>query len=61
VGRVLYKQQLVGEYFVGREKWEMAEGYSNASPGLDSIMAALQKLYPDQPNPPQMASVVKYW
>lgn len=43
-----------------RGEREMAEGL-RTSPGLDAITAALLKLYPDQTNPLQMSSVVKYW
>lgn len=30
-------------------------------PGLQSIINECLKIYPDQPNPLQVATVVKYW
>jgi len=34
---------------------------NNLAPGLTSIIAACQRLYPDQKNPLQVTAVVKYW
>lgn len=30
-------------------------------PGLEALYLACRRIYPDQPNPLQVAAVVKYW
>ena len=42
---------------------QMTYGYHPpvTPPGLEAIYRACKKLYPEQPNPLQVAAIVKYW